>query len=88
MAHGGDALRRELDRVFAWFAVHLMYCNFVKVPSKLRMSPAMAASVSHRLREIGDTVALVEAKTDRKRGLKERKTNRWRLVHSGHSGMG
>ena len=52
-------------------ALHMMYYNLVRLHSKLRMSPAMAAGVSDRLGEIGDIVALVEAevaKTDRKRG--------------------
>jgi hypothetical protein len=38
-----------------------MYYNFVRLHQKLRMSPAMAAGVADRLREIGDIVALVEA---------------------------
>ena len=42
-------------------ALHMMYYNFVRIHSKLRMSPAMAAGVSDRLWEIGDIVALVEA---------------------------
>jgi IS1 family transposase len=42
-------------------ALHMMYYNFVKLHSKLRMSPAMAAGVSSKLWEIGDIVALVEA---------------------------
>lgn len=52
-------------------ALHMMYYNFVRIHSKLRMSPAMAAGVSDRLWEIGDIVALVEAgeaKTVTKRG--------------------
>jgi hypothetical protein len=52
-------------------ALHMMHYNFVKMLSKLRMSPAMAAGVSDRLWEIGDIVALVEAieaQVDRKRG--------------------
>ncbi len=52
-------------------ALHMMYYNFVRVHSKLRMSPAMAAGVYQKLWEIGDIVALVEAeeaKFDRKRG--------------------
>jgi len=52
-------------------ALHMMYYNFVRIESKLRMSPAMAAGVSQRLWEIGDIVALVETeepKIDRKRG--------------------
>lgn len=42
-------------------ALHMMYYNFVRIHSKLRMSPAMAAGVSDRLWEIGDIVKLVEA---------------------------
>jgi IS1 family transposase len=42
-------------------ALHMMYYNFVRVHSKIRMSPAMAAGVSDRLWEIGDIVSLVEA---------------------------
>ena len=52
-------------------ALHMMYYNFVKLHSKLRMSPAMAAGVSSKLWEIGDIVTLVEAdeaKVDRTRG--------------------
>ncbi|MEJ0094969.1 MAG: IS1 family transposase [Methylocella sp.] len=42
-------------------ALHMMYYNFVRIHSKLRMTPAMAAGISDRLWEIGDIVALVEA---------------------------
>jgi hypothetical protein len=38
-----------------------MYYNFVKVHSKLRTSPAMAAGVTERLWEVSDIVALWEA---------------------------
>ncbi len=52
-------------------ALHMMYYNFVRLHSKLRTSPAMAAGVTNKLWEIGDIVALIEAeeaKRDRKRG--------------------
>ena len=52
-------------------ALHMLYYNFVKVHSKLRLTPAMAAGVSSKLRAIVDLVALAEAeesKVDRKRG--------------------
>lgn len=52
-------------------ALHMMYYNFVRIHSKLRMSPAMAAGVSDRLWEVSDIVALIEAeeaKTFTKRG--------------------
>lgn len=42
-------------------ALHMMYYNFVRIHSKLRMTPAMAAGVSDRLWEVSDIVALVEA---------------------------
>jgi IS1 family transposase len=42
-------------------ALHVMYYNFVRIHSSLRVTPAMAAGVSDRLWEIGDIVALVEA---------------------------
>jgi hypothetical protein len=52
-------------------ALHMMYYNFVRIHSKLRMTPAMAADVSDRLWEVSDIVALIEAEetmADRKRG--------------------
>jgi IS1 family transposase len=57
-------------------ALHMMYYNFVRTHSKLRMSPAMAAGVSDRLWEVSDIVALVEAEeasADRKRGSYKKK---------------
>jgi IS1 family transposase len=46
----------------AWsIALFTTYYNFVRIHQTLRMSPAMAASVTDRLWEIGDIVALVEA---------------------------
>ncbi|AZO81826.1 hypothetical protein BLM15_28830 (plasmid) [Bosea sp. Tri-49] len=42
-------------------ALHMMYFNFVRIHSKLLMSPAMAAGVSDKLWEVADIVALVEA---------------------------
>jgi hypothetical protein len=39
----------------------MMYYNFVKIHTKLRTSPAMAAGVSDRLWEVSDIVALWEA---------------------------
>lgn len=52
-------------------ALHMMYYNFVRIHSKLRVTPAMAAGVADRLWDVGDIVALVEAeeaKVVRKRG--------------------
>jgi hypothetical protein len=43
-------------------ALHFMYYNFVRIHASLRMTPAMAAGVTGKLWEIGDIVALIEAK--------------------------
>lgn len=43
-------------------ALHFMYYNFVRIHATLRMTPAMAAGVTGKLWEIGDIVALIEAK--------------------------
>ena len=55
---------------------NMMYYNFVRMHSKLRMSTAMAAGVSDRLWEIGDIVKLVE---DAESALKKRESHRKRL---------
>ena len=41
-------------------ALHLMYCNFVRIHKTLRMTPAMAAKVTDKLWEIGDIVKVLE----------------------------
>jgi IS1 family transposase len=56
-----NAFSKKVENHAYAVALHMMYYNFVKVHSKLRMSPAMAAGVSGRLWEISDIVALVEA---------------------------
>jgi IS1 family transposase len=71
-----NAFSKKVENHAYAVALHMMYYNFVKVHSKLRMSPAMAAGVSERLWEIGDIVSLVEAeeaKIDRKRGPYKKK---------------
>lgn len=47
----------------AWaVALHVMFYNFVRMHSTLRMSPAMAAGVSDRLWNMSDIVALIDAR--------------------------
>ncbi|MBY5359254.1 DDE-type integrase/transposase/recombinase [Rhizobium leguminosarum] len=43
-------------------ALHFMYYNFVRIHKTLRMSPAMAAGITHKLWELRDIVSLIEAK--------------------------
>jgi hypothetical protein len=42
-------------------ALHMMYYNFVRLHSKLRITPAMAAGVTDTLWDIGHIVRVVEA---------------------------
>jgi IS1 family transposase len=43
-------------------ALHAMYYNFVRIHKTLRVSPAMAAGVTNKIWEIGDMVAVLEAR--------------------------
>ncbi len=56
-----NAFSKKVENHAYAVALHMMYYNFVRVHSTLRMSPAMAAGVSARLWEVSDIVALVEA---------------------------
>jgi IS1 family transposase len=55
-----NAFSKKVENHAYAVALHMMYYNFVRLHSKPRMSPAMAAGVSDRLWEIGDIVKLVE----------------------------
>lgn len=66
-----NAFSKKVENHAYAVALHMMYYNFVRVHSKLRMSPAMAAGVAERLWEVVDIVALIEdeeAKFVAKRG--------------------
>ena len=41
-------------------ALHLMYYNFVKVNQTLKVTPAMKASLTGRLWDIADLVAIID----------------------------
>ena len=55
-----NAFSKKVENHAYVVALHMMYYNFVRIHSTLRMTPAMAAGVSGRLWEIGDIVKLVE----------------------------
>ena len=55
-----NAFSKKVENHAYAVALHMMYYNFVRIHSKPRMSPAMAAGVTDRLWEIGDIVKLVE----------------------------
>jgi len=54
-----NAFSKKVENHAYAVALHMMYYNFVRIHSTLRMTPAMAAGVSGRLWEIGDIVKLV-----------------------------
>lgn len=56
-----DGFSKKVENHACAVALHMMYYNFVRMHSTLRMTPAMAAGVSDRLWEVADIVALVEA---------------------------
>jgi IS1 family transposase len=56
-----NAFSKKIENHAYAVALHMMYYNFVRIHSKLRMTPAMAAGVSDRLWDVADIVALVEA---------------------------
>ena len=56
-----NAFSKRVENHAYAVALHMMYYNFVKIHTKLRTSPAMAAGVSERLWEVSDIVALWEA---------------------------
>ncbi len=66
-----NAFSKKIENHVYAVALHMMYYNFVRIHSTLRMTPAMAAGVSDRLWEIGDIVKLVEDTEPKpgKRGL-------------------
>jgi IS1 family transposase len=45
-------------------ALYFMYYNFARINQAVRMSPAMAAGIETRLWEIGDIVALIDARAE------------------------
>ena len=55
-----NAFSKKIENHAYAVALHMMYYNFVRIHSTLRMTPAMAAGASDRLWEIGDIVKLVE----------------------------
>jgi len=56
-----NAFSKKVENHVWSMAFFTTYYNFVRIHKTLRMSPAMAASVTDRLWEIGDIVTLLEA---------------------------
>lgn len=82
--HLTNALSKKVENHSYAIALHMMCCYLVKMHSKLRVFPAMAAGVSDRHWEIADSAALIEAeeaKKDRKRSPQKNRSNHFKLTH-------
>lgn len=55
-----NAFSKKIENHAQAVALHMMYCNFVRIHKTLRVTPAMAAGVADRLWEIADIAQLVE----------------------------
>ena len=56
-----NAFSKKIENHAAAIALNYFAYNFIKIHGALRTSPAMAAGVTHRLWEVQDLVALLEA---------------------------
>ena len=64
------AFSKKVENYAYAVALHMKYYNIVRIHQKLRVSPAMAASVTDKLWEISDIAKLIEVAKGpmRKRG--------------------
>jgi hypothetical protein len=51
---------KKIENLVHSMALYATWCNFARVNSAVRMSPAMAAGLETRLWDIGDIVKLIE----------------------------
>lgn len=58
-----NAFSKKLDNHVAAIALYFVFYNFCRIHKSLRMSPAMAASVSDRLWSLEDVVAKIDEMT-------------------------
>lgn len=55
-----NAFSKKLENHRHAIALHYMFYNFARIHRSLRCTPAMAAGVTAKLREISDIVALMD----------------------------
>jgi hypothetical protein len=51
---------KKIDNHVHMVALYTCWYNFARINSAVRMSPAMAAGLEQRLRDVGDIVRLIE----------------------------
>jgi len=54
-----NAFSKKIENHIAALALHYMHYNFVRIHQTLRVTPAMAAGVTHRVWDVQDIVALL-----------------------------
>jgi hypothetical protein len=55
-----NAFSKKIENLETAVALHYMHYNFVRRHQTLRISPAMAAKATNRLRSIDDIVGLID----------------------------
>ena len=55
-----NAFSKKAENHIAAVSLHFLYYNFVRIHQKLRMTPAMAAGIVHRLWDVEDMVLVLE----------------------------
>jgi hypothetical protein len=56
-----NAFSKKVENHVCSVALHAVYYNFVRIHQTLKVTPAMAAGVTSRLREMSDVVDILEA---------------------------
>jgi cell fate regulator YaaT (PSP1 superfamily) len=56
-----NAFSKKMENHAHAMALHFLYYNFVRIHKTLKVTPAMAASVTDRLWEVADMVKVLEA---------------------------
>jgi IS1 family transposase len=62
-----NAHSKKLENHTWGVALHVMFYNFIRVHSTLRMSPAMAAGITDRLWDMSEIIAIIDMRAERPR---------------------
>src|SRR5471032_3262952 len=55
-----NAFSKKIENHFYALAIYFMHYNYVRIHTSLRVTPAMAAGVAHKLWSMGDVVRIVD----------------------------
>jgi hypothetical protein len=58
------AFSKKLENHALSVALHYMHCNFCRIHTKLRVTPAMAAGVTDRVWDMNNVAALIAAQEE------------------------